>query len=152
LVAFIALVCTYAFFYEYRPPFRQVHIPYDLPGYHYPLAAYAFESIKAGRWPQWDPTVYSGMDFSANIQAALYYPGTWLMFLGNLGRERLSFQALEDQTLVHVWLAFMLFYFWMRCRKLHEMASILGAAVYAFSGFLCLQLQHLGLVVPYAWI
>lgn len=151
LVALIALVSTYAFFYEYRPPFRQVHIPYDLPGYHYPLAGYAFESIKAGRWPQWDPTVYSGMDFTANVQAALFYPGTWLMFLGNWNRDRLSFQALQDQTLVHVWVAFMLFYFWMRGKKLHDLASILGAAVYAFSGYLCLQLQHFGLVAAYTW-
>src|SRR5262249_15653431 len=31
------------------------------------------------------------------------------------------------------------------------LASALGAGVYAFSGFVCLSLQHLGLVLAYAW-
>ena len=94
-----------------------MHIPYDLSGYHYSLAGYAFESVKAGRWPQWDPTTYAGMDFTANPQTALFYPGTWLMFLASWNRDRLTYQALQDQVFVHVWLAFLLAFYWLRGRK-----------------------------------
>jgi hypothetical protein len=147
-----ALVCTYAFFYEYLPPVRRVHIPYDLEGYHLPLADYAFQQLKQGHWPQWDPSIYSGMSFAANVQSALYYPGTWLMFLATWGRERLSYQSLEDLDLLHVPLAFTLCFLWLRGRKLADMAAVLGAAVFAYSGYLCVQVQHFGLTVAYAWM
>ena len=146
------MVCTYAFFYEYLPPVRRVHIPYDLEGYHLPLADYAFQQLKQGRWPQWDPSIYSGMSFASNVQSALYYPGTWLMFLMTWGRERLSYQSLEDLNLLHVPLAFTLCFLWLRGRKLTDMAAALGAAVFAYSGFLCVQLQHFGQTVAYAWM
>ena len=121
-IFFLALVFTYAFFFEYLPPVRWVHIPYDLEGYHLPLADYAFQQLKQGRWPQWDPSIYSGMSFAANVQSALYYPGTWLMFAATWGRERLSYQALEDLNLLHVPLAFTLCFLWLRGRKLDSMA------------------------------
>ena len=148
----LALVCTYAFFFEYLPPVRSVHIPYDLEGYHLPLADYAFQQLKQGRWPQWDPSIYSGMSFAANVQSALYYPGTVLMFLATWGRERLSYQSLEDLDILHVPLAFTLCFLWLRGKKYADMAAILGAAVFAYSGYLCVQLQHFGLTVAYAWM
>lgn len=147
-----ALVCTYLFFFEYMPPVRSVHIPYDLDGYHFSLAAYAFDAVRHFRLPQWDPSIYGGMSFAANVQAAVYYPGTWLMFLANWGRERLSYQALVDLNLAHVALAFTLCFVWLRGKRISEPAALLGAAVYAYSGYLCVQLQHFGLVVAYSWI
>ena len=42
LVAALSFAFTYLFFLDYMPPFRRVHIPYDLQGFHYPLADYAF--------------------------------------------------------------------------------------------------------------
>jgi hypothetical protein len=52
---------TWLFFFEYSPPVRWVHIPYDLNGFHYPLADYAFQSQRHGRFPLWDPTIYCAM-------------------------------------------------------------------------------------------
>jgi hypothetical protein len=147
-----SLVFTYLFFFEYIPPVRWVHIPYDLQGFHYPLADYAFQSLRHGRFPLWDPTIYCGMSFVANVQAALFYPPTWLMFLFSLGRERLSYQAMEDVLIAHVWLAFLLCYLWLRGKQLRELPCVLGAGVFAFSGYVCTQLQHFGLLGGYTWI
>jgi len=151
-VALASLVSTYLFFFEYIPPVRWVHIPYDLEEFHYPLADYAFQSLRQGRFPLWDPTIYCGMSFVANVQAALFYPPTWLMFLLSLGRERLSYQAMEDVLLAHVWLGFLLCYLWLRGKRLRELPCVLGAGVFAFSGYMCTQLQHFGLVGGYTWI
>src|SRR5215467_517725 len=155
-IAAASLLFTILFFIEYTPIFRHarnVHIPFDLEAYHYPLADYAFQSVHQGRFPQWDPTIYSGLTFAGNIQAALFYPPTWLMFAFNLGRPKLSYQALEDLTLAHVWLAFLLCYIWLRReRELHALACALGAGVFAFSGYMLHQLQHFGLVAGYAWM
>lgn len=146
------MAATWIFFFEYLPPVRWVHVPFDIEGYHYPLADYAFLALKDGRWPQWDPSIYSGMAFAANPQVALFYPGTWLMFLAAANRERLSYQALEDLTLAHVALAFTLCTLWLSRKKLAPLASVMGAAVFAFSGYMCIQLQHFGMIIAYAWM
>jgi hypothetical protein len=152
-VVILSLFFAAAFFAEYLPTFRRVFIPFDLESFHYPLVDYAFQAIRAGRFPLWDPTIYCGLSFVGNPQAGLFYPPTWLMFVVSLGRPKLPYQALEDLALAHVWLAFLLCYLWLfRTRKLHWLASILGAGVFAFSGYAMLQLQHLGQLCGYAWM
>jgi len=151
-IALASLLFTYVFFFEYIPPVRWVHIPYDLNGFHYPLADYAFQSLRQGRFPLWDPTIYCGMSLVSNIQAALFYPATWLMFLFSLGRERLSYQSMQDVQILQVWAGFLLCYLWLRGKRLGELPCILGAGVFAFSGYMCTQLQHFGLVGGYIWM
>jgi hypothetical protein len=151
-IAPLSLIFTYLFFLEYLPPFTRVHIPYDLQGFHYPLTDYAFHAIRHGRFPEWDPSIYCGLSFVGNIQVALFYPPTWILFAANLGRPAVSYQSLEDFVLAHVWLAFLLCYIWLRRKSLAELASILGAGVFAYSGYMLNQLQHLGLVAGWAWI
>jgi hypothetical protein len=151
IVAALSLVFTRLFFIEYLSPFRRVHIPFDLLGYHYTLVDYAFLSLKAGRFPEWDWTIYCGQTFVGNIQAALFYPPTWLLFAVNVARPHVSYQSLQVFVIAHVWLAFLLCYVWLTGRRLKPLASVLGAGVYAYSGYMLLQLQHQGLVAGYAW-
>jgi hypothetical protein len=149
--AALSLLFTYLFFFEYLPPFSLVHIPYDLGGYHYSLFEYTFRALKLGHFPEWDPTIYSGMGLAANIQAELFYPPAWLLFAANVRRAQMSFASLEIFVIAHVWLAFMLCYAWLRGRRLRPLACALGAGAFAFGGYTCLQLQHLGLIAGYAW-
>jgi len=79
-VALLALIATYGLFCEYLPPFKRVHLWSDIAGYHYPLQRYAFDSLKEGRIPQWDASIYCGISFAGNVQAAFLYPPTWLMY------------------------------------------------------------------------
>ena len=60
-VALLSLIFTYAFFFEYLPPFRWVDISGDLQGFQFPLNDYAFRSLSTGHVPEWDPTMYFGM-------------------------------------------------------------------------------------------
>ncbi len=153
LVALLSLLFTAIFFVEYTSVWRKVHIPYDLEAYHYPLADYAFQAIRHGRFPQWDPTIYCGMSFIANVQAALFYPPQLLMIAFSMDHQRLTYQAMEYLVLAHVWLAFLLCYLWLHHqRRLHWLASVLGAGIFAFSGYMLLQLQHLGIVGAYTWM
>jgi hypothetical protein len=150
-VLFATLVFTWLFFAEYLSPFRRVHIPFDLEGYHYPLIDYAFQSLRQWRFPQWDWSSYAGMTFVGNMQAALFYPPAWLMFLASLGKDHVSYQTLQTFVLAHVWLGSVLCFCWLRARGLGSFACIAGAQVFAFSGYVCLQLQHQGLVTAFAW-
>ncbi len=152
-VAILSFLFTALFFIEYTPLSGRVHIPFDLEGFHYSLADYAYQAIHTGRFPQWDPTIYGGMTFVGNPQAALFYPPTWLMLAANWGRSRLSYQSLEDLALGHVWVAFFLCYIWLRHQKrLHPLACVLGGGVFAFSGYMLTQLQHFGMNAGYAWM
>jgi hypothetical protein len=75
-VAIASLLFTYAFFFGYLPPFRWVHVPYDLDGFHLPLLESAFQSLRQGRFPLWDSTIYCGLSLVGKIQAGLFYPPT----------------------------------------------------------------------------
>ena len=152
VTAGLALLFTYLFFFEYLPPFRWVDITSDLAYFQYPLDDYAFQRLKDGRLPEWDPTMYSGMDFAGNPQAALFYPPLWLVFAQSWGRHRLPYRPLEILVFVHVWVAFLLAFVWLRGRSLNQFACLLGAGIYAFSGYMLLQLTHFGLVVGYCWL
>ncbi len=127
-------------------------IPYDLPGYHYPLEDFEFQALRRGRLPLWDPTIYCGGPFIANVQAALFYPPNWVLFWMNRHRQVLSYQSLEDLVFLHVWLGFVFCYAWLERKRLHPLAALFGAGIFAFSGYMLLQLQHFGLVCGYAWL
>ncbi|MBI3698380.1 MAG: YfhO family protein [Acidobacteria bacterium] len=151
-IAVFSLVFTGLFFFEYLPPLKWVHIPYDLEGFHYPLLDYALQSLRQGRFPEWDPSTYCGLSFVGNVQAGLFYPPNWLLFPANRGHSHLVYKRLEILVLAHVWLAFFLCYLWLRHKRLAMLPAVLGAGVFAYSGYLLLQLQHLGLVAGYAWM
>ena len=152
LVAVLALLATYIFFYEYLPPFHKVRLFSDIDGYHFPLQRYAFDSLKQGRFPQWDPSIYCGISFAGNVQAALLYPPTWLLYAASWRFPHLPFRALECFAFAHVWLGFLFFYMWLRGRRLDQIPSLLGAGVFAYGGYMISQIVHLGVASGLAWM
>ena len=151
-MAALGILASGAFFCEYLPPFKRVHLFSDIEVYHYPLQRYAFHSLKDGRFPQWDPAIYCGITFAGNITAALFYPPTWLMYAASWGHRFLPFKALEYFAFAHIWLAFVLCYLWLRGRRLAWPASALGAASFACGGYMLWQIVHLGVAPALAWM
>ena len=149
-VAALALFATYGFFCEYLPPLTRVHVYSDIEGYHFPLQRYAFDSLKAGRFPQWDPSIYCGVSFVGNVQAAVLYPPSWLMYAASWKRQHLKFKMLEYFVFAHFWLAFLLCYAWLRGR-VSPIAAALGAGVFAFGGYMASQCVHVGVATGLAW-
>lgn len=151
-IALTSLALTYLFFAEYLSPFRSVYIPFDLWGYHYPLMDFAFQSLRRFSFPAWDPTIYCGQPFAANIQAALFYPPAWLLYALSAAHDHLPYRSLEIFVFAHIWVAFLLCFCWLRNKRLSDLACILGASIFAYSGYAMLQLQHQGLLAGYAWL
>lgn len=147
----ISFLVNWLFFVEYLPPFHQVFIPYDMEGYHWPLMDYVFRELRTGRFPEWDPAQYCGIPLAGNIQAALFYPPGWLLYLAALGKQHLPYMHLQVFVLLHYWLAFVLCYAWLHARRLHPLALWLGAGIFAYGGYLLTQMQHFGLVAGVAW-
>jgi hypothetical protein len=44
-----------------------------------PFYRFAIEELRGGRLPLWNPYLYTGAPFAANLQAAVFYPVTWLL-------------------------------------------------------------------------
>jgi hypothetical protein len=152
LLIVLSLLATYVFFFEYLPPFKRVHVSTDIEVFNYPLQRYAFQSLKDGRLPQWDPGIYCGVPFTANIQTALFYPPTWLMYAASWRQPIFPFKALECFVFAHVWLAFVLCYLWLRSRALDPLACALAAAGFAYGGYMLWQIVHPGMVAGLAWM
>jgi hypothetical protein len=148
-----ALAVTILFFIEYTNLWRRAHIPFDLEGYHYSLSNAIFLSLKAKQIPLWDSWMYAGIPLAGNIQAALFYPPTWILYATHLpfGR-RLPYAAMEGLVIAHIALGFILFYLWLRRgRHLSEIAAIAGGIIFALNGYVCSQITHLGLICTYVW-
>ena len=128
-----------------------MHVYSDVEGFHWPLLVAAFEAIRHGRFPLWDPSIYCGLPFAGNIQAALFYPPTWLLFAVNIFSRHVLFKTLEAWVFLHGWLAFCLCYIWLRGRSLSCIASVLGSMVFAFGGYMVSQNTHVGIVTGYCW-
>ena len=151
-IAFLGFL-TILFFWKIIFFKDQVHIPYDIHDYHYPLAYEIFRGLLHGVFPLWDPHLYSGMPLAGNIQAQLFYPPTLLMallskwFLGDM-----PYHILEYQIIFHYWIAACFTYMLARSFKLGRLPSLLAGIVYAFGGYFASQMQHLGLINGAAWI
>lgn len=50
----------------------------DLVNYYIPMISRAMERVAAGEVPLWNPYACSGMPFLGTLQAAVFYPGSWL--------------------------------------------------------------------------
>ncbi len=148
----VSLAAAWLYFVEYLPPLRRVHFIWDIDGYHYPLLNYAFRSLRAGRFPEWDNAIYCGIGFAGNIQASLFYPFTWLLFAANWRRDGMSFMSIQVFAVFHFWLALLFAYLWLRGRGLRRIAAVCGGAAYAFSGFALNDVQHLGETAGFAWL
>lgn len=151
LIPFGALLATWAFFHEYLPPSKRVNLVGDITGYHYPLLTFAHKSVRQGHMPQWDPSIYCGIPFAANIQVGLFYPGNWVLPLFNRGRDGLRLWTVEMNEFLHFWLAFVFAWLWLRRRAGSDLPAILGASVVSFSGYAIGQSEHYGVIQGYAW-
>jgi hypothetical protein len=151
-VAFCTLAGLYLAFCQFLPPFRLVHLIGDIEGYHYPLLNYGFQSLKEGRLPLWDPWIYCGISFAANIQSQFFYPPTWILFLAQWHRKGLTYMSIQIFTLAHLWVAIQFTYHWLRQgRQLPIAASLIGATIFGFSGYALNDLQHVGVICAIAW-
>lgn len=152
-IGILLTTATCLFFWKVLLLPHAFHIPYDIHGYHYPLAHEIFVGLKQGYLPLWDPYIYSGMPLAGNIQAQLFYPPTLLFIkLSDRVFGALPFRMMEYQLIFHYLLAGFFTYRLGRRFDFSRVAATLAAIIYAFGGFFASQAQHLGLINGAAWI
>ena len=120
---------------------------YDLILYAYPYRVAAAAALAHGRFPFWNPDIYLGVPFFANIQSAVLYPVNWL-FSWPGGPQMLTWSLI-----INLAIGALLFYaFARRALLLVAGPALIGALAYGFSGFVIAQSEHLNQNGALAWM
>ena len=129
-------------------------IPWDLQGYHQPLAWFVARSLARGELPLWNPYIYCGIPIYANLTAQLFYPPTLaLLVLSNwVGGGRHLLYFLELQIVLHALLGGCLAFKLLRRLRASAPAALVGATVYQLGAYFATQAQHLGAIDAAAWL
>ncbi len=102
----------------------------DLTRYYYPFRWFAFEQIKSGSFPFWNPYAGSGQPLFAALQSAVLYPLSAAYLLPNFDF------AFNFFIVLHIFLGGLFFYLLSQELKFSQVASALSAIIFMFSGYL----------------
>ena len=99
-----------------------------------PFHTFAARQLANGKLALWDPYMFSGHPFQADIQTAVLYPiaaaNEWL------GGQGFGYLNLEWEAIVHFGLAATFTYLFVELLTGSTPAGVLGGLIFAFSGFL----------------
>ena len=110
----------------------------DFSHHYYVYRAFGYRELAAGRFPLWMGCVFAGYPFQADPQSALFYPPV----MANFGFHRLMgwghfpLSALQTEALLHLLLASLLTYAFLRSEVRRRLAALLGAVTFAYGGYL----------------
>ncbi len=124
----------------------------DLAAFILPYTAYATSSLHAGHVPLWNPYLYSGAPFLADIQSAVFYP---LNLPFALAPGAVTYRALEMLSVFHFWLAGALMYACLRAWQtppLARPAALLGGIAFGLSDLFFTHFGNLNLIAGAAWL
>lgn len=121
----------------------------DLASFLYPRYVFAADAFHHGVLPLWNPYLFSGSPFLADIQSGLFYPFNLLAFAAF---APFTYPELEAMATLHFWLAGVFHYAFLRSLGLGRIPCLLGAITFAFSGFMVTHLGHLNMVETAVWL
>ncbi|MFB0536060.1 MAG: hypothetical protein ACETWR_13885, partial [Anaerolineae bacterium] len=145
-MAVVLLILAVIFFWKIALT-NLILVGVDVFAYFTPFKAYAAEALRAGRLPLWNPYLFMGVPFLANIQTAVFYPI-------NLALIWLSTPKMVAYSIVvHIFLGGLLAYLYARLSLgLRPFGALVTAIVFAFSGFLGARVEHLTHLNVYVWL
>ncbi|HEY1685006.1 MAG TPA: hypothetical protein VGG19_09600 [Tepidisphaeraceae bacterium] len=126
------------------PAFPRTDLPLEFLGWR----NFAFSQWKAGHFPWWNPHVFCGIPFFAQIQSCLFYPVAWINFFCN------TMTATTIEIAANLSIAAIGTYAWARQRKISRYGATLAGAAFAFSGPIYLRVMagHMSTLGTLAWM
>jgi len=156
-VAAVALLWGLCLLFLWRlfspvPALRLHVLQGDFTNQFYPFRYFAAAEWRAGRIPLWNPYVFAGHPFLADIQTAVFYPLSLAnALLGAL--FGLPLAALELEMAAHYPLAALFTYLLGRRLLGSRLGALVAAAVFTFSGFLTsYPAQQLAMLESAVWL
>ncbi|MFQ5611183.1 MAG: YfhO family protein [Anaerolineae bacterium] len=122
----------------------------DLAPFLYPNYHFAASQLKQGVIPLWNPHLYSGVPFAADIQNGLFYPINLILFFAS---PEVTFESLQFLAIFHFWLAGIGMYLCLRIAgQLHPLAAFAGALAFEFSDLFIVHFGNLNMIAVAAWL
>ena len=154
-----ALLALLAMLFFWRPIFDgNAWIPAgggDMASMIYPNYHFVSESLKRGELPLWNPYLFCGGPFFADIQTGVFYPvnlAFWLLV------RNVTYESVQWLVVFHFFLAG-LFTYILLCalttgpqKPLSRLAALTGAVAYMFSDILVTHIGNLNLIAVAAWL
>ncbi len=112
----------------------------------YPWQRLAAESYQAGQLPLWNSLVGNGAPLAANLQTGAFYPLNFLYLL--LPTE----YAMGYAAILHVILAGLFMYAYLRTMKLSMLAALIGALAFEMNGFLIARAGFFSVTAAVPWL
>ncbi len=125
----------------------------DLVSFLFPTYRFAAASLRSGQLPLWQPHLYGGAPFLADMQSGLFYPPNLILFL--LAPD-FPYEAMEWMAVLHIFLAGLFMYLCLRYlepgRPIRVPAALTGAIAYMFSDLFIVHFGNLNLIAVAAWL
>ncbi|HSR35275.1 MAG TPA: hypothetical protein VLY63_32290, partial [Anaerolineae bacterium] len=154
-VAALLMLATLGFFWRilFTPDAWKPAGGGDLVSFLFPIYRYAAASLSSGQLPLWNPHLYGGAPFLADMQTGLFYPPNLALFLLF---PSFPYKAMEWMAALHVFLAGLFMYLCLRYlepgRSLRLPAAVVGAIAYMFSDLFIVHFGNLNLIAVAAWL
>ena len=120
----------------------------DLVSFLYPTYRFAADELAAGRFPFWNPHLFAGAPFAADLQSGLFYPPNLVAFV--VARP-FTYRSLETLAALHYPLAGLAAYTLARELRLAVLPAFASGLVFAFGGFMVAHLGHYNMLAAAAW-
>ena len=140
LVALLVWTLAIAAFFWDVVGLRRALFYFDITEINYPYRAFFAEELKAGRFSRWFPGLYCGLPLFSESQAGYLHPFKYLLY-----PWLATWQALNLDTVLSIWLAGAGTYLWLR-RHVGPSGALTGAAVFGLSGFTWGHLIHTSMI------
>ena len=123
----------------------------DILYQYYPFTFHLLRSLKSFSLPLWNPYMFGGMPFLADIQTQVFYPLNWLFVPFFTPDQRHVFWLVEFKCILHIFVGAISFYLLMRDQGHSSWSGLIAALSFAFGGFMVGHLIHLTIVSTFAW-
>lgn len=114
----------------------------DFVEQEFPFRTLAASSLASGTIPHWNPYVFCGMPFLADIQVAFWYPMNMVQSLF-VSDGHLSPVVMQWFIILHYLIAGAgMFFLVKKVFKTDDLSALFAAIAYTFSGYLTMQIIH----------
>jgi hypothetical protein len=142
----LLLACTVVFFYKTAIG-NLIMAGLDVFTYFYPYKAYAAEVIRTGSLPLWNPYLFMGAPFLANIQSAVLYPLHLPLYWLTVPK------MVSCSAVLHLFLGGAFTYlFARRVLGFTPWGSLVAGLTLALGGFLGAQVEHINQLNVLVWL
>jgi hypothetical protein len=128
----------------------------DLAALLYPTYHFAAQALKSGTLPLWNPYLWGGAPFAADIQASFFYPINLLYFAL---APAITYHGVMLLAVFHIWLAGAGMYLFLKSILpapatpwLPGAPALLGALAFMFSDYFVVHFGNLNLIAQAAWL